>query len=66
MMMVMTMIMQMTMMMMMMMTMLLLLRYFHRTTEFIDKAVNSGGLVVVNCVMGWSRYSKPTTYVKYL
>jgi protein-tyrosine phosphatase len=30
-------------------------RYFHRTTEFIDKAVSSGGLVVVNCVMGWSR-----------
>ena len=63
------MVMQMTMMMMMMMmmmTILLLLRYFHRTTEFIDKAVNSGGLVVVNCVMGWSRYSKPATYVKYL
>eukprot|EP00088_Acartia_fossae_P013556 TRINITY_DN17157_c1_g2_i1.p1 TRINITY_DN17157_c1_g2~~TRINITY_DN17157_c1_g2_i1.p1 ORF type:complete len:312 (-),score=32.76 TRINITY_DN17157_c1_g2_i1:460-1395(-) len=30
-------------------------RYFHRTTDFIDKAVKSGGLVVVNCVMGWSR-----------
>jgi len=30
-------------------------RYFHSTTAFIDKAVKSGGLVVVNCVMGWSR-----------
>jgi len=30
-------------------------RYFHRTTDFIDKAVKSGGTVVVNCVMGWSR-----------
>lgn len=30
-------------------------RYFHRTTEYIDKAISSGGLVVVNCVMGWSR-----------
>jgi len=30
-------------------------RYFHSTTAFIDKAVSSGGVVVVNCVMGWSR-----------
>jgi len=30
-------------------------RYFHRTTEFIHNCVTSGGLVVVNCVMGWSR-----------
>jgi len=30
-------------------------RYFHRTTDYIDKAVKSGGIVVVNCVMGWSR-----------
>jgi protein-tyrosine phosphatase len=30
-------------------------RYFHTTTKFIDQAVSSGGLVVVNCVMGWSR-----------
>jgi len=33
-------------------------RYFHTTTKFIDQAVSSGGLVVVNCVMGWSRFSK--------
>jgi len=30
-------------------------RYFHTTTAFIHQAVSSGGLVVVNCVMGWSR-----------
>lgn len=30
-------------------------RYFHRTTEFIDRAVTGGGLVVVNCYMGLSR-----------
>jgi len=30
-------------------------RYFHTTTKFIDSAVAAGGLVVVNCVMGWSR-----------
>jgi len=30
-------------------------RYFHSSTSFIESAVNSGGLVVVNCVMGWSR-----------
>jgi len=30
-------------------------RYFHTTTAFIDKAVRSGGLVMVNCYMGWSR-----------
>merc|ERR1712002_113988 len=30
-------------------------RYFHSTTSFIDRCVSSGGLVVVNCVMGWSR-----------
>merc|ERR1711936_550996 len=30
-------------------------RYFHSTTAFIDRCVSSGGLVVVNCVMGWSR-----------
>ena len=35
---------------------LLLPRYFHTTTKFIDQAVSSGGLVVVNCVMGWSRW----------
>ena len=34
---------------------ILLLRYFHSTTSFIDKAVHSGGLVLVNCYMGWSR-----------
>ena len=33
----------------------LLCRYFHTTTKFIDQAVSSGGLIVVNCVMGWSR-----------
>ena len=30
-------------------------RYFPTTTSFIESAVSSGGLVVVNCVMGWSR-----------
>jgi len=30
-------------------------RYFPTTTSFIDSALSSGGLVVVNCVMGWSR-----------
>jgi len=30
-------------------------RHFHRTSEFIAGAVNAGGTVVVNCVMGWSR-----------
>lgn len=30
-------------------------RHFHRTSEFIASAINGGGLVVVNCVMGWSR-----------
>jgi len=30
-------------------------RYFHSTTAFIDRAVSSGGLVMVNCYMGWSR-----------
>eukprot|EP00092_Neocalanus_flemingeri_P011117 GFUD01011971.1.p1 GENE.GFUD01011971.1~~GFUD01011971.1.p1 ORF type:complete len:302 (-),score=46.55 GFUD01011971.1:290-1195(-) len=30
-------------------------RYFHTTTAFIDKAVSTGGLVLVNCYMGWSR-----------
>jgi len=30
-------------------------RYFHSTTAFIDKAVSSGGQVLVNCYMGWSR-----------
>jgi hypothetical protein len=31
-------------------------RYFSRTTDFIDEAVQrKSGLVVVNCVMGWSR-----------
>ena len=30
-------------------------RYFPTTTSFIDSAVRGGGLVVVNCVMGWSR-----------
>jgi len=30
-------------------------RYFHRTTEFIHRAVTGGGLVVVNCYMGLSR-----------
>jgi len=30
-------------------------RYFHRSTEFIDRAVTGGGLVVVNCYMGLSR-----------
>ena len=35
---------------------LLLPRYFHTTTKFIDQAVSSGGLVVVNCVIGWSRW----------
>ena len=32
-------------------------RYFHRTTEFIDRAITGGGLVVVNCYMGLSRSS---------
>ncbi|XP_023336889.1 dual specificity protein phosphatase 3 [Eurytemora carolleeae] len=30
-------------------------RYFHRTTDFIHKAVSGGGVIVVNCFMGWSR-----------
>lgn len=30
-------------------------RFFSRTTEFIDEAIKRGGLIVVNCVMGWSR-----------
>jgi len=30
-------------------------RYFHRTSDFIDRAVKGGGLIVVNCMMGWSR-----------
>merc|ERR1712243_169380 len=30
-------------------------RHFHSSTDFIDRAVSGGGLVVVNCVMGWSR-----------
>ena len=30
-------------------------RYFHRTTDYIDRAVTGGGLVVVNCYMGLSR-----------
>jgi len=30
-------------------------RYFATTSAYIAKAVNSGGLIVVNCVMGWSR-----------
>jgi len=30
-------------------------RYFHRTTEFLHRAVTGGGLVVVNCYMGLSR-----------
>ena len=33
----------------------MILRYFPTTTSFIESAVSSGGLVVVNCVMGWSR-----------
>ena len=31
------------------------IRYFHRTTEFIHRAVTGGGLVAVNCYMGLSR-----------
>ena len=31
------------------------LRYFPRTTDYIDRAVTGGGLVVVNCYMGLSR-----------
>ena len=34
---------------------IILLRYFHSTTSFIDKAVSSGGRVLVNCYMGASR-----------
>jgi len=30
-------------------------RHFHRTSEFLQSALTGGGLVVVNCVMGWSR-----------
>jgi len=30
-------------------------RYFHSTSRFIDDAVKGGGLVLVNCYMGWSR-----------
>lgn len=30
-------------------------RHFHSTTAFMDRAVKGGGLVMVNCVMGWSR-----------
>ena len=33
----------------------LIIRYFHRTTEFIHRAVTGGGLVAVNCYMGLSR-----------
>jgi len=30
-------------------------RFFGRTTDFIEEAMNRSGLIVVNCVMGWSR-----------
>lgn len=30
-------------------------RFFGRTTDFIDEGLSRSGLVVVNCVMGWSR-----------
>lgn len=30
-------------------------RFFGRTTDFIDEALCRNGLIVVNCVMGWSR-----------
>lgn len=30
-------------------------RFFGRTTDFIEEALGRCGLVVVNCVMGWSR-----------
>ena len=33
----------------------ILCRYFKRSTDFINSAVASGGLVVVNCYMGLSR-----------
>ncbi len=28
-------------------------RFFSRSVDFIDEAVKQGGIVVVNCVMGW-------------
>ena len=34
---------------------IIIIRYFHRTTEFIHRAVTGGGLVAVNCYMGLSR-----------
>ncbi|TRY77887.1 hypothetical protein TCAL_06161 [Tigriopus californicus] len=30
-------------------------RFFTRTNNFIEEALNRNGIVVVNCVMGWSR-----------
>ena len=39
-------------------------RYFTRTTDFIDDALSRGGVVCVNCVMGWSRSA--TTVAAYL
>jgi len=30
-------------------------RFFGRTTDFIEEAMSRSGLIVVNCVMGWSR-----------
>ena len=30
-------------------------RYFTRTSDFIEEALNRGGTIAVNCVMGWSR-----------
>lgn len=39
-------------------------RYFRRTTDFIQRAVESGGTVVVNCYMGLSRSA--TCVIAYL
>jgi len=39
-------------------------RFFRRTTDFIHRAVESGGLVVVNCYMGLSRSA--TCVIAYL
>ncbi|QQP50577.1 Uncharacterized protein FKW44_011616 [Caligus rogercresseyi] len=39
-------------------------RHFSRTTEYMHEALSSGGTVLVNCVMGWSRSA--TIVVAYL
>ena len=50
-----------------------LFRHFRRTTDFIQRAVETGGTVCVNCYMGLSRWifnfnvaRKGTWWVKYI